>query len=737
MKKIELLSPAGSFESLKMAVDNGCDAVYFAGKRFGARAFSNNFNMEEIKEAIDYCHLYGVKAYITINTIIYEDEVEEFLEYVEFIHKNGVDAVIIQDLGMIDLLRQKYPNLELHASTQMNIHTIEELKIMKKLGFKRVVLARECPIELIKKMKEEVDIELEVFVHGALCVSYSGQCLMSYMIGKRSANRGECAQACRQKYKLYENDKQIKLDDEYLLSTKDLCLIDNLKELEEIGVDSLKIEGRMKSKEYVASVTKAYRNAIDFKANKQDKLDMIKMFNRGYTLGNLYNQKGKDFINGFRPNHMGYLIGEVVDYKNKQVFVKLSSELSQGDGIRFVTEEEIGFNANKIYKNKLLVNGAKENEIVSFDMNKNIKLGTKVYKTLDYKLIQEINNNTNKRKITLDGNFLIKNNKIIFTVTDGINTETIKLNDIVTKAKNKPTTIDEIRQKLNKLGNTPYVFNKIDISIPDNIFIPMTIINNLKRDIIEKISEDRINKKDINIDLYKYNSTSYDDEFNYIFDVKNEEQLKYILDSTSHLIYVDDYKLYKKYENDNRVIFKKSRINPIPVPINKEVVAGEISSIKNNCISDVYFNIVNSYGVNFLHNLGCKRVTLSYELDFDKIKSIIDEYKKNYKTNPCLEVIVYGKPEVMVSKYCILNTYLGNGKKTNCNICKNNRYYLEDKYKNKYEIIKNNDCNMRIIDYKNINMIDEIQKYKEIGINNFRFILNDESINELKKLAIV
>lgn len=737
MKKVELLSPAGSFESLKMAVENGCDAVYFAGKRFGARAFSNNFNMEEIKEAIDYCHLYGVKAYITINTIIYEDEVEEFLEYVEFIHKNGVDAVIIQDLGMIDLLRQKYPNLELHASTQMNIHTIEELKKMKELGFKRVVLARECSIELIRKMKEEVDIELEVFVHGALCVSYSGQCLMSYMIGKRSANRGECAQACRQKYKLYENDKQIKLDDEYLLSTKDLCLIDNLKELEEIGIDSLKIEGRMKSKEYVASVTKAYRNAIDFSANKQDKLDMIKMFNRGYTLGNLYNQKGKNFINGFRPNHMGYLIGEVIDYKNRQVFVKLNSELSQGDGIRFITEEEIGFNANKIYKNKLLVNGAKENEIVAFDMNKNIKLGTKVYKTLDYKLIQEINNNINKRKITLDGNFLIKNNKIIFTVTDGINTETIKLNDIVTKAKNKPTTIDEIRQKLNKLGNTPYVFNKIDISIPDNIFIPMTIINNLKRDIIEKITEDRLNKKDITTDSYKYNSTSYDDEFNYIFDVKNEEQLKYILDNTNHLIYVGDYKLYKKYENNDRVIFKNSRINPLPVSIKKEFVAGEISSIKNNCISDVYFNVVNSYGISFLHNLGCKRVTLSYELDFDKTKSIIDEYKKNYKTNPCLEVIVYGKPEIMVSKYCILNTYLGNGQKTNCNICKNNRYYLEDKYKNKYEIIKNNDCNMRIIDYKNINMIDEIQKYKEIGINNFRFILNDESINELKKLAIV
>ena len=251
MKKVELLSPAGDFESLKMAVLNGADAVYLAGKRFGARAFSNNFTQEELLEAINYCHLYGVKVYITINTIVYEDEVKEFLEFVKLIYDNNVDAVIIQDIGMADLIHKKFPDLELHASTQMNIMDIESLKLLKNIGFKRVVLARETPLSLIKQMKKEVDIELEVFIHGALCVSCSGQCLISYFKTGRSGNRGMCAQICRHPFDLYKDDERIYVKDKFLLSPKDLCTIDKIPELIESGIDSFKIEGRMKSKEFI------------------------------------------------------------------------------------------------------------------------------------------------------------------------------------------------------------------------------------------------------------------------------------------------------------------------------------------------------------------------------------------------------------------------------------------------------------------------------------------------------
>ena len=277
MKKTELLSPAGNLETLMVAVQNGADAIYMAGKKFGARAFSENFNDDEIIEAINYCHLYGVKIYITINTIVYDDEVEDFINYVDFIYKNGVDAVIIQDLGMADLIHKTFPNLEMHASTQMNVHNINGLKFLKEMGFKRVVLAREVPIETIKKMKEEVDIELEVFVHGALCISCSGECYFSYFECNRSGNRGKCAQVCRQPYTLLNGDKKVELEDKYLLSPKDLCTINNLDDLIKIGVDSFKIEGRMKSKEYVGLVTRCYRNKIDY--NKVSDEDITKDIN--------------------------------------------------------------------------------------------------------------------------------------------------------------------------------------------------------------------------------------------------------------------------------------------------------------------------------------------------------------------------------------------------------------------------------------------------------------------------
>ena len=259
---IELLAPVGNIECLKAAINAGCDAVYLAGKSFGARSFAGNFFKEELEVAINTCHLYGVKVYITVNTIIYDVEVDRLMEYIDYIHKLGVDAVIMQDIGMIDLVRKTYPNLEIHASTQANIHNLEGVKLCEELGIKRVVLARETPIELVREIKNKTKTEIEIFVHGALCMSYSGECLMSALIGGRSGNRGTCAQICRQPYSL-EIDGKIVSNNEYLLSTKDLNALDNIGELIECGVNSLKIEGRMKRPEYVYLETSIYRRAID------------------------------------------------------------------------------------------------------------------------------------------------------------------------------------------------------------------------------------------------------------------------------------------------------------------------------------------------------------------------------------------------------------------------------------------------------------------------------------------
>ena len=718
---VELLSPAGDIEKLKIAVQNGADAIYMAGKKFGARAFSKNFEDDEILEAIKYCHLYGVKLYITINTIVYEDEVEEFIDYVEFLYKNNVDAVIIQDLGMADLIHKKFPDLTLHASTQMNIHDISGLKLLKEMGFKRVVLAREVDLETIKQMKKEVDIELEVFIHGALCISCSGNCYYSYFEMNRSGNRGMCAQLCRQPYKLYKEDNEIKLEDKYLLSPKDLCTVKKLDELIDAGIDSFKIEGRMKSKEYVGLVTRVYRNKIDYnKVSDKDINNIKKVFNRGFTLGNLYNQKGHEFINGYKPNHMGVPVGEVIGSSKGKVKIKLSDDINQEDAIRFVLDNEIGFYLNRIYKNNLLVNGAKQGEIIEVDCKEKIPINTKVYKTIDTKLNDYIiSSSDNIRKVTLDGIFNIDGNDIIFEVTDKINKEKIVLKESVFEAKNKPTTEYEIREKLNKLGNEIYVFNDLKINIKDNIFIPMTTINNLRRNMIELINNDRLKNIDHKICNYKFNKIDTNITNDIFFEVKNEEQLKYILDNTNYKIYIEDEKLYNKYKQE-RVIFKQTRLK---YNDKENVLISDIDNINKNVITDAYLNVVNSYYVRFLLERGIKKVTLSYELNNYQIKDIVDSYNDRYKDKANLEVIVYGKPEIMISKYNMLNTYnLDDG-----------RYYLVDKFNKKFPLIIKEDY-MRLYNHESINKLEDIDELINIGITNFKIVLDNENKEDIKMI---
>ena len=722
MKKVELLSPSGDFESLKMAVLNGADAVYLAGKKFGARAFSNNFTQEELLEAINYCHLYGVKVYITINTIVYEDEVKEFLEFVKLIYDNNVDAVIIQDIGMADLIHKKFPDLELHASTQMNIMDIESLKLLKNIGFKRVVLARETPLSLIKQMKKEVDIELEVFIHGALCVSCSGQCLISYFKTGRSGNRGMCAQICRHPFDLYKDDERIYVKDKFLLSPKDLCTIDKIPELIESGIDSFKIEGRMKSKEYVGLVTRVYRNKIDTLIHTdEDILNMKKLFNRDFTLGHLYNQTGKDLINGHKPNHLGVYIGKVIDYKKNEATIELSSDVKQGDAIRIVGKKEEGFYLNRLCINGLLVNSAKKGDIITVITKNKVEPLSNVYKTVDITLNNYINETSiDRRKVYIDGKFKTINSDIIFTITDGIHNEEITLKDVVFEAKNKPTTKEEIKEKLEKLGNEIFKFKNLDIDIDENIFISMSTINNLRRDIIYLLKQDRVKKGNKKYEEYSFKKLNISKENDVYFEVQNEEQLKYILDTTDYKCYVSDRFLLEKYKNNDRVL-------------NQNKIVRKYKDILDN-ITDSNFNVVNSYSIYHLHSLGAKAVTLSYELDINKIKDIYNNFKCRYNFEPNLQVVIYGKPEVMTSKYCILNTYLGNGKKTNCSICKNGNYYLVDRDDKKYKIKKSNDCFMHILNYENVNLLEDIKELNKIGITNYRIILDDETSLEIKNI---
>ena len=290
---IELLSPVGDFECLKAAVQNGADAVYFGAGSFNARAFATNFDDEALENAITYAKLRGVKTNLTLNTLIKNDEMESAINLAKKAYELGINAIIVQDLGLARYLIKNFPDLAIHGSTQMSVHSLEGVLALQKMGFSRVVLSRELSLEEIEYICKNSDIEIEVFVHGALCISYSGQCLFSSMVGGRSGNRGKCAQPCRLPYELLENDKTI--DKGYLLSPRDLCGLDYLPQLVNSGVSCLKIEGRMKTPEYVATVTRIYRKYLDLalsrqnvEISEQDKKDLLRVFNRGgFSSGHL------------------------------------------------------------------------------------------------------------------------------------------------------------------------------------------------------------------------------------------------------------------------------------------------------------------------------------------------------------------------------------------------------------------------------------------------------------------
>ena len=719
---MEILSPAGNFECLKAAIMAGADAVYLGGKLFGARAFSNNFTDEELIEAIKYAHLYNVKVYVTVNTLIYEREVEKFLSYVDFLYKNNVDALIIQDIGMMDLIRKTYPTLELHASTQMHIHNIEGVKLVEKLGLKRAVLARETSIDTIKYIKENTGIELEIFVHGALCISYSGQCLMSALIGNRSGNRGSCAGCCRQPYNLISNNKKLN-DEKYILSTKDLCSLDIIGKLIDIGVDSFKIEGRMKSPEYVYMATKIYRTAVDsylktgkVKIDEKDILDLKKIFNRNFTKGFLNNAKNDEITYSYRPNHQGVKIGKVIKCQNNYVTIKLTDELNINDGIRI---GDVGFVVTNMYKDRKKITHASSG-IISIYCKDKLLENIDVLKTTDYLLNKKIKEeiDARKRKVMINAKVSVyKDSPIKLELSDNVNNITV-LGSNVLKSINSPTSHLKIKEQISKLGNTIYSINSIEVNGDDDIFIPIAELNDLRRKAIDELNDKRLYKYNYVKKEYSIELKDYEKENNYNILVSSVKEYEKIKSLPFKNIYLesDIYDLI----DDERKVLKLDRVINSYKDYDTELLVGELGSVLKykNVSTDYSLNVTNSYSVAFLHSIGVNKVTLSYELNKNQIINLVNSYINRYNKRPNLELIIYGRVEAMISKFNLNKLY---------NVTDS---YLQDRFNNLYPIVVKNDL-MRIYDYKRL-FINDYKDYFDIGINNLRInVLDDSDIKDV------
>ena len=734
MKELELLAPAGSLKTLKAVIHAGADAVYLGGSMFGARAYANNFNEEELLEAIRFGHIHGRKIILAVNTLLKEYELGQLYDYLHPYYEAGLDAVIVQDMGVMEFIKTHFPNLPIHTSTQMTITNVEGARLLKEQGVERVVTAREMSLEEIQRIHDEVGVELESFIHGALCYCYSGQCLLSSMIGGRSGNRGQCAQPCRLPYQT-EGKKPADL-----MSLKDLCTIDILPELIDAGIDSFKIEGRMKTPEYVATVTRIYRKYIDlalsgnpYVIDEKDKKDLLQVFNRGLSSnGHLDKEPNKNLIYPIKPNNMGLPLGIIQKYNKTKghITLKLQEELCVGDCIS--TQKENGsYNVSELMvKNKNIKIGNIGNLVTIGRMKGNISVGDKVYKISSKVLKDNALNSfkTENRKIPLNIKLFIQNNKNISAVVNScykydlyknLNFE-YTFNIIPNTSINKPLDKDTIIKQFSKTNNSIYEFKKIEIILDDNLFLPISSLNDLRRTILENIEKQTLDK------IKRTSNCCYTPIVSNASNLKNNYKISLLLNDLNleydysklngvHNLYIPlKFFVNKNYENILKVLNKKfSTYIYLPTIIRanyrnlfydnivnttkkyniKGIVLSNISNFM--LISDLYksnknlelianytFNIYNNETINKLNDLQISKYTVSPELD--KL-SILNLYG-----NPQKELIVYGKIPLMNMNYCLLGK--SNKCYPNCNsLCTNkNRYFLKDRLGLHFDIVPDN-----------------------------------------------
>ncbi len=790
-KKVELLAPAGSMESLIAAVENGANSVYLGGKIFSARQYANNFNEEQMQEAVKYCHLRDVKIYVAVNTLIKNNELKEVIDYVYKLYGFGVDAVIVQDLGLIYMLNRILPDIEIHGSTQMAVHNLSGAEFLYSQGIKRVVLARETNIKDIEYIKNYSDIELEVFVHGALCVSFSGQCLMSSLIGGRSGNRGRCAQPCRLEYELTDlKGKKVYNKDKgnYLLSPRDLNTIDYIPELIKSGIKSFKFEGRMKRPEYVATVIKIYKNAInryyenpkDYKVYQDEKRELEQIFNRNFTHGHIMGASGISLMSYKRPNNRGIYLGRIKDIpKDNLVLIKIESDIAVGDGVEFwVTKGgRKGVKIEKIIENNKFVKNAKSGSLVYFNTLQGVKKGDRVFKTHDEKLINEAKKSYTfpiESEISVNAkiNAIIGEPlKLILSDYSGNEAEVIS-EYIIEKAFNKPTTKEMVWKQLGRMGNTNFELKDLTFNSNDKVMIPLSELNNIRRKAVNDLEKlilkrFKINRIDKNLFINKRDELINENTKN-----KNSKKPKLSVhvgdyESFNAALETDVDEIYlmsepfrgKNISNEllNTAILKaKDRNKKIIISLPRfffmkeekhflnslerilsykpdGVLVGNLGVLKAvrqlapslEIYGDYWLNILNNLSVRYLKELGVKKVAISPELKIEEIKK--------YNLNTTIECIIHGSIPVMTSKYCVVSSVLNTT--TKCQEeCTKTKFALRDRKNYLFPIETDKYCRMYVFNSRELCLIENINELLLTGIKNLRLELIRESPQKINKL---
>ncbi len=764
-KQPEILAPAGSFEIMKQAFQAGADAVYLGGQAFGARAYASNLSDRELVQAIEYAGMHGKKLYLTTNTLVKESELEALRTFLRIPYEAGLHAVIVQDMGALSMIHAEYPELELHASTQMSITTPQACQMLKELGVCRVVPARELSMQEISVIKEQGGVDIEVFVHGALCYSYSGRCLMSSLIGGRSGNRGRCAQPCRQLYKDRSGREQ------YLLSPKDLCALDTVPQLIEAGVDSFKIEGRMKRAEYVISAVQAYRQAVDAYIDQrvfqteQRKQELADIFNRGgFTDGYFSMHNGKAMMCMERNNHNGICLGAVQAVQGGTVTIRLREDLNIGDVLEIRTRsgENIELTSGKTGR-------AGQEVILNASRLRQIRNGDPVYRTknkqLAEALLEENEQHQLKEKVHIS---VILRKDLSATIKMSSDNETVTVTGgIVTAAEKQPLTETVIREKLGKLGDAPFEIAQIKLDMDENIFFSMKEFNQLRREALSRLEQRcrehchrtctvpaaSLDMKKQNAETEKTEVEKYEEGIpvkRLAVTIATEEQLRVAIRTES--VYRIDIELesfpdsdivnmigqirehgklaylalphcYRQNMKDRILRMLLTDADGCLVRTFDEVALWRDTGKRMLAVLDASVYVYNHKAAEVCQKaLGCHTMTLPMELNREELEELIMHTPEIH-----WEWVIYEQPAVMISAQCVY--------KNNDRCEKRNATDLEfsnahgDTYIAK-AVCK--ECYNIIYQKKPISLLE--RRYDLTGIRDYRIVLTTETGNQAEKI---
>lgn len=761
-RKIEILAPAGSYESFHAAIVAGADAVYAGGPKFGARAFAENFTEAQLLNAIDYAHLHQRKFYLTVNTLLKDYEIEQLPEYLEPLYQRGLDAVIVQDMGVLNVVRQYFPDMDIHASTQMTVTGVNGAQFLKENGAVRVVPAREISLEEVRNIKSVTGMEMECFVHGALCYCYSGQCLLSSLIGGRSGNRGQCAQPCRLPYTV-DGEKG------YLLSLKDICTLDIIPDLIEAGIDSFKIEGRMKRPEYVAGVTSIYRKYVDlylknpqkpYLVDDKDKEMLMDLFNRGGFHTGYYKQKnGRNMITIQKPNHIGVKVGDVLSQKGREVQMRALTDIAAGDLIEFKNE------AQRYTTGK----SCKQGEVITILAPKGMRLpaGEVLYRVQSPELLNTLEIMYSKGKVIekLYGYISMEAGKAAKLVVckDEYSVE-VESEQQVEAASSRPLDEERIKKQLQKTGNTEFAFDMLDVELHGEVFLPMQQLNEMRRKALEelekkiqdsfhrKTAEKKVLQEEI-LDTASVKLSKKENKLSVL--VETQEQLEAVLENDDSIacIYVDSNldktgldadlwkgisdRIHKKnidiflampriFRNQTIEIFEQAYDSILTRYFDGMLIRSmeEYQFLKSKNYSgdirlDYNLYIMNRFAKQFWKKQGITYGTIPVELNKSEIVNL--DSKQD-------EMIVYGYIPAMVTAQCVTSTV--HGCKKDCKIT-----MLKDRYQNEFPV-KNQcrDCYNVIYNTAPLYLIDLKEDLEELNAERYRIQFSIENRDEVKQI---